>query len=133
MPKDNPNLNPSVTQFLDALNHPFRAEIEALRHIILSIDKSITENIKWNGPNYCYKNDDRITTSIQPPKQLRRVLHCGAKVKTAPKEKLIKNDYGILEWKGNDRAIATFKSMQDVERMKENLIMILVEWIEVTK
>lgn len=128
-----PNLNPEVSQFLNALNHPFRPEIEALRHIILSVNKGLTENIKWNGPNYCFNNEDRITMSIQPPKQVRIVLHCGAKVKTAPKEKLIKNDYGILDWKGNDRAIATFKSMDDVERMKENLMKILVEWIEVTK
>ncbi len=128
-----PNLNPEVSQFLNALNHPFRPEIEALRHIILSVNKGLTENIKWNGPNYCFNNEDRITMSIQPPKQVRIILHCGAKVKTAPKEKLIKNDFGILDWKGNDRAIATFKSMDDVERMKENLMKILVEWIEVTK
>ena len=128
-----PNLNPEVSQFLNALNHPFRVEIEALRHIILSVNKGLTENIKWNGPNYCFTNEDRITMSIQPPKQVRIVLHCGAKVKTAPKEKLIKNDFGMLDWKGNDRAIATFKSMDDVERMKENLMKILVEWIEVTK
>jgi hypothetical protein len=133
MPKTKNNLNPSVTQFLDALNHPFRAEIEALRHLILNSNLSLTEDIKWNGPNYCFNNEDRITMSIQPPKQVRIVLHCGAKVKTAPKEKLIKNDYGILDWKGNDRAIATFKSMNDVERMKESLTKICIDWIEVTK
>jgi len=133
MPKVLTNINPTVTQFLNALNHPFRAEIEALRHIILSSTTGITENIKWNGPNYCYNNEDRITMSIQPPKQVRIVLHCGAKTKQAPKEKIIKKDFGILDWKGNDRAIATFKSMDDVERMKENLKAIIVEWIEVTK
>jgi hypothetical protein len=71
--------------------------------------------------------------SIQPPKQLRIELHCGAKVRTAPNEKIIKNDFGILDWKGNDRALATFKSMDDVERMKENLMKILKECTEVTK
>jgi hypothetical protein len=40
------NINKEVTQFLDVLNHPFRAEIEALRHIILSVNKGIKENIK---------------------------------------------------------------------------------------
>ena len=133
MTKTQLNLNPEVTQFLNALNHPFRAEIEELRNIILSVDNGITENIKWNGPNYCFNNEDRITMSIQPPKQIRIVLHCGAKVKTTPKEKIIKNDFGILDWKGNDRAIATFKSREDVTQMKNNLKAIIAEWIEVTK
>jgi hypothetical protein len=133
MAKTQINLNPTVTEFLDALNHPFRAEIEELRNIILSVDNGITENIKWNGPNYCVNDEDRITMSIQPPKQIRIVLHCGAKVKTAPKEKIIKNDFGMLDWKGNDRAIATFKSKEDVTRMKTNLKAIIAEWIEVTK
>lgn len=127
------NLNPAVSQFLDALNHPLRAEIEALRIIILNSDQALIENIKWNGPNYCYHNEDRITMSIQPSKQVRIVLHCGAKVKTASKEKIIKKDFGILDWKGNDRAIATFKSMDDVERMQKNLKAIIAEWIEVSK
>lgn len=133
MAKTQLNLNPEVTQFLNAINHPFRAEIEELRNIILSVDNGITENIKWNGPNYCVNNADRITMSIQPPKQVRIVLHCGAKVKTTPKEKIIKNDFGILDWKGNDRAIATFKSREDVTQTKNNLKAIIAEWIEVTK
>lgn len=127
------NLNSGVTDFLDEQNHPFRKEIEQLRHCILTANTDLTENIKWNGPNYCIDGKDRITIKIQPPKLIQLIFHCGAKVKEQPKAKLIKEDFGMLVWKGNDRAIATFKNMQDVENGKIDLTKIVKEWINVTK
>jgi hypothetical protein len=126
------NLNEEVTRFLDNLNHPFRKEIELLRNCILSANKNLVENIKWNGPNYCLDNEDRITMKIQPPKQLQIIFHRGAKVKSQPKDNLIKEDFGILTWKGTDRAIATFKNIQDIEAGKAALTKIVIEWINVT-
>jgi uncharacterized protein YdhG (YjbR/CyaY superfamily) len=58
------NLNKEVTQFLDNLNHPLRKEIEELRQIVLNSENELTENIKWNGPNYCFINTDKITMII---------------------------------------------------------------------
>jgi hypothetical protein len=128
------NLNSEVTNFLNELNHPFRNEIEQLRNCILSANSKLTENIKWNGPNYCFDNEDRITMRIQPTtNQIQVIFHRGAKVKEQPKEKLISEDFKILVWKGNDRAIATFKNMQDIENRKNDLTKIINEWIEATK
>jgi hypothetical protein len=125
--------NKDVSRFLDGLNHPFRNEIEQLRQIILSANNNLSENIKWNGPNYCFADGDRITMRIQPPKQVQLIFHRGAKVQTQPKEKLIKEDFGILTWKGNDRAIATFKNLQEIEQAKVNLIKVVKDWINAAK
>lgn len=133
MAKQKININNEVTDFLDKQNHPFRKEIEHLRNCILTATKTLTENIKWNGPNYCFNNEDRITMRIQPPKQVQIIFHCGAKVKAQPKDKLLKEDFGILVWKGNDRAIAIFRNMQDIEKGKASLTKIVVEWINATK
>lgn len=133
MTKQTTNLSSEVTAFLDEQNHPFRNEIEKLRNCILSANKKLTENIKWNGPNYCFDDEDRITMRIQPPKQVQLIFHRGAKVKEQPKRKLLKGDFGMLAWKGNDRAIATFKNIQDIEEGKTNLAKIVKEWINVTK
>jgi hypothetical protein len=128
------NLNEEVTDFLDELKHPFRKEIEQLRICILSANPVLTENIKWNGPNYCFDNEDRITMSIQPPKkQARLIFHRGAKKQMQPKDKLITNKSKILIWKENDRAIATFKSLQDIEDKKTELTEIVNEWLQATK
>lgn len=128
------NINKEVTDFLNELNHPFRDEIEQLRICVLSADKNLTENIKWNGPNYCFDNEDRITMRIQPPtKQVQLIFHRGAKKQEQPKNSLIEDKFKLLIWKENDRAIATFKNMEDIENSKANLTEIVKEWIKATK
>ncbi len=132
MTKETINLNVEVTDFLNKLNHPFIKEIEQLRYCILSADKKLTENIKWNGPNYCFGNEDRITMRVQPPtKQVQLIFHRGAKKQIQPADKLICNKSKMLVWKENDRAIVTFKSLQEIEKGKTDLIKIINEWIEV--
>lgn len=64
-------LNDEVTKFLDELNHPLRDEIEELRLTIINSVEGLSENIKWNGPNYSFQNNDCITLKINPPKQIQ--------------------------------------------------------------
>ena len=71
--------NSEVTNFLDGQSHPLRENIEMLREIILGSNSEISENIKWNGPNYCFEEQDRISMRINPPKQLQLIFHRGAK------------------------------------------------------
>jgi len=126
-------LNNEVTEFLDNQNHSFRNEIEQLRNIILNANAELTENIKWNGPNYCFEKNDRITMKIQPPKVVQLIFHRGAKVLAQPTDKLINDDFGLLVWKENDRAVATFKNRNDIENNKENLLKIINDWINAAK
>ena len=126
-------LSSEVSEFLDGLNHPFRKEIEKLRLIILNATNDLTENIKWNGPNYCYGEADRITMRIQPPKQVQLILHRGAKKQEQPKERIIQTDSKILTWKENDRAVITFKNMTDIEKGEADLIEIVNDWIKATQ
>ena len=128
--KELSNQNKEVSNFINELKHPFQEEIELLRNCILSIDENLTENIKWNGPNYCFQNEDRITMRIHPPKkQVQLIFHRGAKKQTNPKEKLISHKSKLLVWKENDRAIITFNSMQDIEKGRAELAEIIAEWI----
>ena len=129
------NINSEVTDFLNELNHPFRKEIELLRNVVLSVDTNLTENIKWNGPNYCFDNEDRITMRIQPTtsKQIQLVFHRGAKKQEQPTDKMIASKSKMLVWKENDRAIASFKNRQDIDNAKTELTEIIKQWISATK
>ena len=127
------NSNKDVTTFITALNHPFSNEIELLRTIILNANVSLTENIKWNAPNYSVNNEDRITMRINPPKkQVQLIFHRGAKVKEQPTAPIITDVSGLLVWKENDRAIATFKSITDIEKHTTQLITLITNWINAT-
>lgn len=133
MAKDNINLNIQVTFFLDEKMHPFRKEIELLRNCILKANNKLTENVKWNSPNYCYDNEDRITMRIQPPKhQAQLIFHRGSKKQKQPEDKIIENKSNLLIWKENDRAIITFKNMQDIENGINEMTEIIREWINAT-
>ena len=130
MSKD--NLNNEVTAFLDRLEHSLRDEIEYLRKIIMSTDFNLTEGIKWNGPNYSINGEDRITIRINPQKQLQVIFHRGAKVKEQLEEKLLSEKYDILIWKENDRAIASFKSLEEIQNNSIMLKEVVDKWIEAT-
>lgn len=125
MPKYNVHLSSEVTALLESLNHPLRKEIDKLRHIILTADNTLTENVKWNGPNYRVETDDRITMRVQPPKQIQLIFHRGAKKLAQPKDKLTSDKSGLLTWKENDRAVATFKSMTDINNTAADLTQII--------
>ncbi len=122
--------NPQVTRFLDELNHPFSAEIEALRQVILAAPADLAENIKWNAPNYTCQGQDRFTMRIMPPaKQVQLIFHRGAAKLPQPPQRFIQDDSGLLVWKENDRAIATFRSLAEIEARQHSLSSLLAAWV----
>ncbi len=121
-----------VTDFLIALKHPLKKEINEIRKIILNSNKELTEIIKWNAPSFCHKGEDRITMRIHPPKQIQLIFHRGAKVQKIPKDKLINDASGILAWKTNDRAVATFISMGDIKLKTPSLVETINKWLKAT-
>jgi hypothetical protein len=126
------NINPEVTEFLDEQNHPFYKEIEHLRNYILLADEDLVESIKWNGPNYSYKNQDRITMRMQPTtlRQVQLIFHRGAKKQEEPLQRIISHKSKLLKWLENDRAVITYKSLKEIEQSKSELAEIIQEWIK---
>lgn len=55
-----------VPTLLRKLEHGRKDEIDALRSIISSVDRNLTEQVKWNAPSFCYQGNDRITFRLQP-------------------------------------------------------------------
>lgn len=126
-------LNPDVTKFLDELNHPLRVEIDQLRVILLESVTGLSENIKWNGPNYSFAGNDRVTMRIHPPKLVQLIFHRGSKKTEQPEHRIIDTDSRLLIWKENDRAFITFKNLTEIEANKTVLAEITKKWIEATR
>ena len=125
-------MNPDVTKFLDELDHPFREIIEELRKIILGTRNDMEENIKWNGPNYKVKDNDRVSVKVHPAKSLSIIFHIGSKVKAEPKERLLSEDYNLLTWKSNDRAVLNFNDQADFIKAKPYLAELVTNWFNAT-
>lgn len=123
----------AVEDFLMNLEHPFSAEIEEVRKIVLSANKELTEHIKWNAPSFAINGEDRITFNLQGKGFFRLVFHCGAKVRDGKSDaRLIEDTTGLLEWAASDRAIAKFTDMEDVKRKKDVLVRVTNMWLDKT-
>ena len=44
-----------VDAYMQRLKHPLADVVEALRRIILSTDREIGEEVKWNAPAFFYR------------------------------------------------------------------------------
>jgi hypothetical protein len=118
-----------VINFLDKLSHPFKKEIEEIRKIILKSNDKLTEHIKWNAPSFSIDGNDCVTMNFTP-KSIRLIFHRGAKVKEQPKQRLISDTTHILTWAANDRAIATFTSLEEIKLKRKDLEAIINKWVK---
>lgn len=120
----------SVDVFLDALDHPFKAEILALRQIILAADARIAEGIKWNAPSF-RTSEYFATFHLRAKDGVQIILHLGAKVRdTAVTGITIEDPAALLEWLARDRAMVKFRDVQDIAGKRAAFTLLLRQWIE---
>ncbi len=117
-----------VVAFIKALKHPREAEILALRKIILGVDKTVAEGIKWNSPSF-HTTLDFATFHLRSKDGTLVILHRGSTPEQAKKAMTIDDPAGMLAWRGTSRALITFKSVEDVVVRKAAFIKILKQWI----
>lgn len=120
-----------VAQYLSALEHPLKAEIETVRAAILASDKAITERIKWKAPSFVHGGDDRVTFRLAPKGIFQVIFHRGAKVKDTAGF-AFEDDSGLLEWLAPDRGVVTLKDAKDVKAKKAALVKLVGRWMKAT-
>jgi hypothetical protein len=119
-----------VEAFLAALDHPRKAEILALRRIILAADPRIGEGIKWNAPSF-RMGEWFGTFHLRAKDGVQVILHFGAKKRDgfAPRTAVADPD-SLLEWLAEDRASARFRDLADVEAKQSAFAAVIRQWIE---
>ena len=118
----------TAEQFIDGLDHPLKAEIASLRHLILGIDPSISEEVKWNAPSF-RTSEHFATMNLRGKNGLLLILHLGAKKRSLPAG-AIDDPGGILEWLGPVRASVSFASEDDIAVKKPALTNIVRQWLQ---
>ncbi len=121
-----------VDAYMNVLKHPLADVVEALRRIILSTDKEIGEEIKWNAPTFFYSGEMApsdpkkykryiVVFNLFKKDCIRLVFPSGAKVDDAS---------GLLEGEYADgRRLAMFSSMQEVKTKKAGLQRVIRKWL----
>ena len=109
-----------VDAYMAALDHPLKAEAQALRDLIKGVNKNITEQVKWNAPSFSYKGY-LVTFNLRPTHHVHLVFHNG----------IILNDTtGLLEGDYPDRRMAYFTDLADIAAKKPKLVKLIKTWIK---
>ncbi len=118
----------AVDAYMAALDHPCKAEVEALRRIITGVDARIAEGVKWNAPSW--RLDEYFaTTHLRAKQGIGVILHLGAKTRAPERKPAIDDPDGLLEWLGPDRARVAFADMADLRRRQAAFEAALRQWI----
>jgi hypothetical protein len=120
-----------VDEFMQALDHPLKAEIEAVRAVVLGADEQMSERIKWNAPSFGRGGEDRVTMRLQPGDVLQLIFHRGAKVKDATGF-AFDDTTGLLQWVAADRATVTLTDIEDVQAKSAAIGKVVGEWVRAT-
>jgi uncharacterized protein YdhG (YjbR/CyaY superfamily) len=112
--KTKPVLNQTeqVDEFIRELDHPLKTEVEMVREIIKSVNKDITEQIKWNAPSFNYAGQSLVTFNLWEKGRIHLVFHNPMISKV--KSKLLEGDY-------DHRRMAYFSDRKDIEAKKTGL------------
>ena len=111
----------SVDAFMQKLDHPLKAEVEALRKIIRTVSTEITEQIKWNAPSYSYRGEYLVTFNLRETKRIHLVFHNPMIPKI--KSQLLEGDYP-------DRRMTYFSDMKDIKAKKAEFQNILKQLVK---
>ena len=111
----------SVDAFMKELDHPLKAEVEAIRGIIKGVNKDITEEIKWKAPSFSYKGEYLVTFNLRDMKRIHLVFH-NPMIPTI-KSHLLEGDYV-------DRRMTYFVNMKDIKANKVELEKVLKQLVK---
>jgi hypothetical protein len=121
-----------VDEYIQKLKHPLADVVRALRRIILSTDKEIGEEIKWNAPTFFYAGEMGpsnpkeykrylVVFNLYKKDCIRLVFPSGAKVKD--RSGLLEGDYA------DGRRLAMFYGTQDVESKRKVFQGVIKKWL----
>jgi hypothetical protein len=126
-----PSSQEQVTAHIAKLDPELGKTVETIRQIILSTDKEIGEQVKWNNPAFYY------TGEMKPfdPKEYKRDivvfnLYKGRIMLVFPSGAKVNDTSGLLEGDYKDgRRLVIFKDINDVKAKEKALRKVLKGWL----
>jgi hypothetical protein len=120
----------SVEAFVASLDEASKQAVCALRQIFLAADPSIAEGIKWNVPSFL-TSDYFATMNLRVKNGIGVVLHFGAKKSDISRTGVaIPDPASLLVWLAKDRAMITFRDVDDITARRSALTELIREWIK---
>ena len=124
-----------VTEYIQKLGNPYSEIIETIRQIILSVDKEIGEQIKWNSPSFFYKGEMKPFDPKEYKRDIVVVNFRKNKVLLVfPTGATINDKWGLLEGDYKDgRRLVSLTDLKDVKAKEQALKNVLKEWLNLVE
>ncbi|WP_449436784.1 DUF1801 domain-containing protein [Pedobacter steynii] len=121
-----------VSAHIKRLEASVGAATQYIRQVILSTDKEIGEQIKWNSPCFYYKGPMKPFDSKEYKRDIVVLnLHKGNILLVFPTGAKVNDTSGLLEGNFSDgRRLVRFKDIDDVKAKQESLKTIITEWLK---
>ena len=113
-----------VDEFMDGLDHPFKAEVQTVRDIIKNVNNDIAEEIKWKAPSFSYNGEYLVTFNLWEREHIHLVFHNPEISKV--KSKLLEGNY-------DHRRMAHFSDKDDIKAKRAALEKVLKDLIKLQK
>jgi hypothetical protein len=120
----------SVEAFLASLDESSKPAVGALRQIILAADPGIAEGIKWKVPSF-RTSEYFATMNLRVKTGVGLIIHFGAKKRDISTSGIaIPDPASLLVWLAKDRAMITFRNVEEITARRTSLTNLIREWIK---
>lgn len=124
-----------VDEHIAKLEPELKSTVEYLRKVILAVDSTIAERIKWNNPSMYYAGEMK---PFDPKEYKREIvvfnLHKGRIMLVFPSGAKVNDNSGVLEGKFTDgRKIAVFADLEEVKAKEKDLQQVIKTWLSLVE
>lgn len=115
----------AMNTYLAHLKHPLKAEIAAVRTIIMQSSDKVSERVKWDAPVFYYKQD-LATFDLQLTKNVHLIL-------LFPEETVVPDGDGLIGLDRDGRREVTFHNMNEIAAKKPALVKLVHDFVAAVK
>lgn len=122
----------AVSAYIQKLEPDFAELIETIRQLILSTDKEVGEQIKWNSPSFFYQGEMKAFDAKEYKRDIVVVnVRKGHALLVFPTGATVSDASGLLEGTYTDgRRLVTFRTMDEVKTRAKDLQNVIKQWLK---
>ena len=121
----------ALDSYFDDLEHDRKAEILALRQLILNAVPGLSETLKGTTPGFARGDAERIAMRLHPGNRVQLILHRGTKAGADDLFRFEDPDR-LIAWAAPDRGVITIRDAADLAGKSEAISQVLRRWVAMT-
>lgn len=121
----------AIDNFLENLEHDRKADIAALRQLILAAVPGLSETLNGKAPAFARGDAERITMRLQPGNRVQLILHRGTKAGADDLFRFEDPDK-LISWAAPDRGVITISDSADLTNKADAIGEVLKRWVAMT-